>query len=232
MRFFKKISKIINAGFTLIELLVVVAIISILSALVLYNYRTFGDKVLISNLAYDIGISVREAQNYGLAARDSTGTVSFGKYYGISFGPQQTTGTDTHYLLFFDLNGDQKYTGTSAGLGSCPPGSPSVADECVKVFILTNGLKITKVCVVGTGLGGSDVCTPNMGVFTSTPSDPRFLNILFKRPNPDANIYDYQSSPINPYHTETNPVRIEVSNSSGTVKKSVVVSVTGQISVQ
>ncbi len=219
-----------SRGFTLIELLVVIAIISILSTIVLYNYRSFGDRVLVSNLAYDIGQSIREAQNFSLAARDSAGGSSFGgnnKYYGILFGDMSTVGTDKHYLLFYDVNSSganlQKYNGTSQGKVACSGSIPNATDECVKVYTITNGMKIKQICVVGGGAGGVDKCS-------STAADPKFLEITFKRPNPDALIYDNLVS--NTHNLETKPVRIEVTNSSGTVTKSVVVTQTGQISIQ
>src|SRR3989338_1063071 len=67
-------------GFTLIELLVVTGVIIVVSGVVLANQNKFGGQVLLQNFAYDVEISIRQAQVYGLAvARSgSGGTAAFG----------------------------------------------------------------------------------------------------------------------------------------------------------
>src|SRR3989344_9303934 len=52
-------------GFTLIELLVVTGILVLISGLVLANNTRFGGAILLKNLAYDVGLSIREVQVYG-----------------------------------------------------------------------------------------------------------------------------------------------------------------------
>src|SRR3989344_8294101 len=80
-------SKLESAGFTLIELLVVTAIIVVVSGVVLANQNRFGGQVLLQNFAYDVALSIRQAQVYGLAVAraGSGGTATFGTSYGIHF---------------------------------------------------------------------------------------------------------------------------------------------------
>ena len=50
-----------DRGFTLIELIVVTGIIVVVSTLVLSSNARFGGAILLENLAYDVGLSVRKA---------------------------------------------------------------------------------------------------------------------------------------------------------------------------
>ncbi len=74
-----------NKGFTLIELMVVVGIVTVISAMLLANYGSFGDKVTLQNLTYDLALTVREAQVYGLSGkfqeRDNFGSVPVILYF-------------------------------------------------------------------------------------------------------------------------------------------------------
>jgi len=71
-------------GFTLIELLVICAILVVISGLILANNSQFGGVVRLESLAYDIALSVRQAQVYGISvARFGTNTYSAG--YGVHF---------------------------------------------------------------------------------------------------------------------------------------------------
>ena len=71
-------------GFTLMELLVVTAILVLVTGLMLANNRHFGGRILLENLAYDIALSVRQAQVYGISVRQfETGTfeIAYGAYF-------------------------------------------------------------------------------------------------------------------------------------------------------
>ena len=94
-----------NQGFTLIELLVVTGVIIVVSGVVLANQNKFGGQVLLQNFAYDVALSIRQAQVYGLAvARSGSGSsATFGTSYGIHFDIDDSK--VSHLFADIDKNG-------------------------------------------------------------------------------------------------------------------------------
>ena len=150
----------IKRGFTLIELLVVIGIIVIISALMLANTNKFGGQSQLQNLAYDIALSVREAQVYGISVQGSAGNFNVG--YGMHFD----TNTKMAYNLFAD----------TAQIGVYHVGE----DVRPSPFAIGQGFYISKLCVTPTS--GYEFCTG------SSPTSVSQLDILFIRPEPDAYI--------------------------------------------
>lgn len=83
-------------GFTLIELMVTTGIMVIISAVVLANNSAFGGTVNLRNLAYDIALTIRQAQVYGVSVK-RFGT-SFGAGYGVHFAANDAG----EFILFAD----------------------------------------------------------------------------------------------------------------------------------
>lgn len=129
-------------GFTLIELMVVMAIITVISVLVLARYGQFNGVVLLRNLAYDIALTVRQAQVYGISGKVGTGAV------GVQYGVYLTSATPTQYLLFADNNGSGTYTaGEEIEIYTVRPGYsvynfcgdlPSGSPHCSRTGDITN----------------------------------------------------------------------------------------------
>lgn len=86
------------------EVLISVAILVILTTVILVRYQDFDSTVLLNSLAYDVALSLREAQVLGVSVRSDSG--SFDVAYGMHF----TTDTPTTYLLFSDQNENGRYT--------------------------------------------------------------------------------------------------------------------------
>lgn len=151
-------------AFTLIELLVVISIFTFISILILANNSRFNSSVLLGSLAYDIALSVRQAQVYGVSVQAYNATFQSG--YGIHF----STNPGTSYLLFAD-------TGDGAG---GPPDNRyedstfQFPDGALKTYSVGQGHTVQSVC--GITPGGQSNCA-----ITS-------LDVVFHRPNPDANI--------------------------------------------
>jgi hypothetical protein len=117
----------------------VVAIVVVMSALILIGHSKFRGNILLSNLAYDVGLSIRKAQTYGLGARESTRAGSdFETGYGIRFN----IATPTVYLLFADLDRDFVYDG---------------GNELIETITLNQGYTVFDFCA--TNSSGVESCT-------------------------------------------------------------------------
>ena len=191
-------------GFTLIELLIVLSIFVVMSTLLLANYRKFGNSIDATNLAYDVALSVREAQMYGLATQNVAGQFKFG-LENIPHGIHFDTGTPTSYIIFADANVNYKYD----------------SSEKTKEYNLNNGYKITEVCASGT--------PDNCG--TGAMSGVASLDILFVRPNPDAKSYFYKTDETAVSGTFPD-VKIKIVSPDGSKKKAIRVLKSGQITVE
>ena len=146
-----------HRGFTLIELLVVVAIIVIVSASILANGRKYGGEIQLQNLAYDMALSIRQAQVYGISVRLSGASYTSG--YGIYVN---AVSSPTLYRLYSD-------SGTVNGQYD------SGEDVSPSPYNINGGFKVAEVCVPA----GTDSAT-------CAPLNGGILNLVFIRPEPNA----------------------------------------------
>lgn len=140
------------SGFTLVEMIVAVGIVAIISSLVLSNYRGFDNSVLLTNLAHDVALSVREAQVYGISVR-GTGS-SFDAGYGITFN----TNTPGIYTLFADTNGNNRYNSS---------------DTVIDIYSFDSRYRISRLEEITSG--GTDPISGRLNiVFTRPDPEPVF----------------------------------------------------------
>ncbi len=106
------------SGFTLIELLITISIFVFMTALVMARYNDFYSGTLFKNLAYDIAITIREAQSYGISVKYNEGSNSFDRAYGAYF-PQGAGGEvfmlrlynkSNNYIFEEDVEPEKRYT--------------------------------------------------------------------------------------------------------------------------
>lgn len=168
----------LSAGFTLVEMTIVLAIILVITSIMLTNQTSFNKSLLITNTAYDIALSLRNAQTYGLSSRAAGAVANTG--YGIHF-ERAAPGA---FTLFADL-----YPTASASSPCHPAGDPTSPaaqpgdcayeagqNERVLTYGLGNGVTIGDFCAYS---GGTWACA------TSGSASLASLDIIFSRPNPD-----------------------------------------------
>lgn len=186
-------------GFTLVELIVVTGILTLITGLMLVNNNKFGGALLLENLAYDVALSIREAQVYGISVRQF-GSGNFELGYGVHFD----MANPKTYSLFGDVDGNGLW---AAGEEVAP--SP---------YAIERGYFISKLCAPA----GSD---------TESCSSATDLDLVFKRPEPDAYISADGISGVTTPSALQESARVVLESPRGD-ERSVVVEVTGQISVE
>jgi len=145
-------------GFSLLELLFVIGIITLITTIGLANYSQFNSRTLLDNLAYDVALSVREAQYYGISVREDIGAGDFDAGYGVYFDASDPNS----YVFFVDSNRNQSFNGSASPCNG----------ECLDVYTVGGGYSISDLCA--TPPGGTETC------------DLDDLTIAFNRPDPDA----------------------------------------------
>ena len=195
-------------AFTLIELLVVVAIFAIITGVLLANNSKFNSSALLGSLAYDISLSIREAQVYGLSVQTfGTQFSATGYNVQVGYGIHFDAATPTSYFLFADSNANKYYDSSDTVLQTYTVGT----NHFIKSFCGTPS----------PSQGGGPQCT----ILTSPTIN--HLDIVFFRPDPDAIITsDQESNPAQPYSS----AQITIASPSGETR-TVTVQSTGQISV-
>lgn len=118
------------------ELLVVMGIMMLLSGVLLFRSNAFGGTIILRSLAYDVALSIREAQTFGIAVRQS-GSGSFGTGYGV----EVRSASPANYLLYADTNADGYYSG---------------ANELVTRYTLKQGYRLNDLCY--TAGSNAEVC--------------------------------------------------------------------------
>ncbi len=187
-------------GFSLMELLVVMGIFSVISLVVLVNHAKFNSSVLLGNLAYTIAVSIREAQVYGVSVREYNSSFQTG--YGVHIASADRTS----YILFADTNANNKYDADS--------------DSVIKQYTLNKQHSILKFC--GVKSTGDQECSDGSTLVAITK-----LDVVFFRPDPDANISSDKTTDNSGMYSRA---VITVASATGE-SRSLSVASTGQIAV-
>jgi len=204
-----KDKKITQAGFTLFEFLVSISIFIIMTSIMVFNHTRFNSDILVTDLAYQIALSVREAQVYG-TSRQAIGS---GADSDIGYGIYIERGSDSpysaySYIFFVDDNGNLTYDS---------------GETILNRYNLTRGNKIYNVCIFPTPTSQKCFISNVTGGISSLKS----ASIVFLRPDPDARISGV-SSMVN---TGMVKAIITVASSDNSIKKYIKIESTGQISV-
>ena len=206
-----------SRGFTLIELMVTVAIFVAMTALVVAKYGSFNDGTLLTSMAYDVALALRDAQSYGSNVQGYNSTNQFSYPYGMDFN----ISAPSQMILFADSN-----PSTPDGIYTpCTSGRSIPCDNAVTTYTLARGGLISSICVFNTFPSATDPCPSTSSSPPSVPS----VDITFQRPNPNAIITAMPRSGS----TQTWAyAAIQVEDAGKTSTRTIVIGETGEIAVQ
>ncbi len=228
-------------AFTLIELLVVVSIIIVITAIVLTGSSSFNRSIILTDTAYTVALSLREAQSFGLSSRTFNNRQTNVTYANTGYGVHFDRATPGSYLFFADVNpGTGLYFDNS---GQCPghtisdPNNPesrpgncffdgptnTKADpEVVQQFTFSRGFTIVNFC----GYSGSGSACSNTGALQA-------MDITFTRPNTNAVIIGILGNEFsaNPSVASYTSACIQVQPQDNSASEYIRVTQLGQISI-
>jgi prepilin-type N-terminal cleavage/methylation domain-containing protein len=206
-------------GFTLVELLVTISVFVLVTMVVLVNQSDFNSGVLLNNLAYDLALTTRQAQSYGINVRGTAGSSLDASTVFPPYGVQFDMSQKTQFALYADVVGeiDGKLGNGIYDAGLAAPCAGDASPQCrelVERYTIKRGNFIEKLCITQ---GTTESCSDGTGK----------LSITFRRPDPDAVIRaeGFGGPGL------ASSARIVVASPKGTTR-SIAVYETGQISVQ
>jgi len=157
----------LSNGFTLIELLIVLAIIATVTTITLSSQSDFNKTLILANTAYDIALTLRSAESFGIGSRALPGVANAG--YGLHF----QSGSPDSFILFADTSPPLAGSCTRP---DCKPGDRlyDSTDALVQTYTLGNNITI------------GDFCTFSDRPRCVSTGELQSLDIVFVRPNSDA----------------------------------------------
>lgn len=208
---------LMNRGFTTVELLVSLAIFIVMTSLVVTKYGNFNQSTLLTDTAYDVALTLRLAQSYGLSVKNASAAGSAANFsypYGLDFntGTAASCGSvssaPTTLVLFADSNP-----------AVTPDGLCGANDAAISTAVLTRGARLSAMCA------GSDVDNCHL---QSNQASRMFVSFI--RPNPEAVICGIRSNGQSMGCTNAY-AEITIAGSDGSTRV-ITVRQNGQISVQ
>jgi len=214
-------------GFTLIEMLVVLAIIIVITSIVLSGQSLFNQTLTLTNTSYDVALSIRQAETYGISSR------VFGPAANTGYGLEFSKGTPGSYIFYADaypapgsINNCHCSNSTCAALPDAKPGNclydavyNGNASELVSQYTFGNGIMVADFC-------GTDASSGARHCAVASPSDLRSVDTVFIRPNTAATITGINNSGAS---VQLSSAVIYLSESGAT--RCVQVTAVGQVSV-
>ncbi len=216
---FKKNCK--NKGFTLIELLVTITMFVIITGVVLVNSNKFDNTILLNNFVYDVALTIKQAQLYGVSVKENS-QETFRSVYGVLFDTSLGgVGSPTNFALFessYDKNISefQIYSNLIDTISqvdinkTCSTYYPN----CIQKYTMRKGTYIKNICV-----GKDGECKTDLN---------GKLLIMFKRPSPEPIIITLIGENMT---SDSTYAEITLSSAGGDTS-SVVVNSVGQIYVK
>jgi prepilin-type N-terminal cleavage/methylation domain-containing protein len=196
-----------RAGFTLVELLISIAIIGVVSSIVLVKYSSFDSTVLLKGLAYEIALSLREAQVRSVSVSGVEGTSGdkvFDYPFGVTFS--LVTTQDQKKYTSFRFN--------DAALTSYPKYGIAESED-IQVFTIDRTMYISQLCITR----------------VTEDCDIQQLDVSFRRPKFVGLFHAVSTGGASEYDTDITSAKIKVTGAGAVNTFVVTITSLGQISV-
>lgn len=221
LKFFSRLHKE-QAGLTSIELVVVFGIFAALASSVLFNYRDFSSNITLQNLAQDVALQIRQAQNRSvsgaspnLQAGQNPPPPSWAPSYGWYFSSDADV--NNRLISFYDFNTAAVSNPAPENMGDRQLGDTDCTfdtdSECLDIIEITGGEFIQQICFNEMTSGDCDLVSD--------------VHIVFARPLNRAYISS-SSSGADDFVSDVS-VYLESPNES---RVRIIVTATGQIIVE
>jgi len=136
-----------KSGFTLVELLVTISIFIVITSVAVLSNNQFNSSILLTDLGYEVALSVRQSQVFGITVKAPTSCVSssgscvFTSGYGVHFD----ISAPSQYILFEDKGPtpDHIYEGG--------------AGELLETYNIGRGYTLKRLCVNGHSASTLDI---------------------------------------------------------------------------
>ncbi len=159
-------------GITLIEIVVVIFIIALFSSILLVNFPKIRRQFALTRAVYKMSQDLRRAQDMGLSGQRIEGgdVKGYGVYINL------TSLGNKKYIMYADMNDDQRYTGQLQEVCGQQQGQQQGAEDCI---IETINLSQAESGVIINSI--------------KVPTDVQQVDINFKPPNPTVTITSLSS---------------------------------------
>ncbi len=166
-------------------MLVVLSIILIVTGIVSTSRAGFEQTTLLANTAYDLALSIRSVQNYGIAGQVGAGTPSgVGHGVNIKKSANVITFADTHPTSSTCYKASVHGTSApNARTGNCRYTSE---DTVLQTLAFGNGVSVTDFCIFNSPTPGQWSCANARAGIAAGPISE--VNVTFVRPNANVTI--------------------------------------------
>jgi len=164
------IKRRLNSGFSLLEMTVVLAIVSIMTAIILFNLPQMKGGLSIDVVAQEVAIYIRGAQVYSRATKSYFGSNSVTPYSSFGIHLNSSADKNKKFFLWADGNGDVKRDKDYLWDGVNEDGGENI-DPIQERYELPKGFTFSRLgCVKNGKLEFVDK-----------------LDVVFQLPDPEAN---------------------------------------------
>jgi prepilin-type N-terminal cleavage/methylation domain-containing protein len=214
-----------SRAFSLIELIISISIMLIMSTMILFRQAKFSSDILITNMAYEIALSIREAEVYGVSGKVGTGPLSGLSQAGYGLRFSMDPSDQSKYNQYFAFT-DEPTTDAPAGQDNAydyffnPSNGVIPPDAMIGSPIIMSQGFIRRIC--GVYSDGTMECADE--------GDANVLDIVFVKPEPEAHIRMADDALGNNLHIVNDAV-IVIESAIGDKCRTIRVSGAGQASV-